>query len=300
MQHPIYEYGIAEKIFSDLGSQNVAGSKVMRNLLKSSAFHDFFKQHNMEVPSFDHYFKGKHELGSLVESCVKISKKLFNGAIKNRVLQIRDFELIICETAHLANKRSVAVKEALRDVKKDQIPAAITQELLLKGYDTPSINLFPEWDDDNHVEWRERSDNLKTSQRSNKKLDRCRDELKRIYHEEFLGNLISQAVNSPNLYRKVPHASIRKGDIVLVKEDFLKANRDPMGRILTTTINDLNEARPGRSLHVVAGDTCTAGVRKASHFPVLFGGRGQSAALGQSPPFRNTGPRATPFFRFFG
>ena len=49
---------------------------------------------------------------------------------------------------------------------------------------------------------------------------------------------------------------------------------------------------------MVAGDTCPAGVRKASHFPVLFGGRGQSAALGQSPPYRNTGPRATPFFVF--
>ena len=40
--------------------------------------------------------------------------------------------------------------------------------------------------------------------------------------------------------------------------------------------------RPGRSLCVVAGDT-VFGVQKASHIPVLFGGRGQCAALGQSP-----------------
>ena len=49
----------------------------------------------------------------------------------------------------------------------------------------------------------------------------------------------------------------------------------------------------------MAGDTCSTGVRKASHFPVLFGGRGQSAVLGQSPPHRHTGPRATPFFFVF-
>ena len=45
---------------------------------------------------------------------------------------------------------------------------------------------------------------------------------------------------------------------------------------------DENVSRPGRSLRVVAGDT-VFGVQKASHIPVLFRGRGQSAALGQSP-----------------
>ena len=43
-------------------------------------------------------------------------------------------------------------------------------------------------------------------------------------------------------------------------------------------------ARPGRSLHVVTGDTCLQQVyERPSHIPVLFGGRGQSAALGHSP-----------------
>ena len=44
--------------------------------------------------NFDHYFKGKSELGSLVETCVKFGKKLIFSTIGKNILNLRDFEII--------------------------------------------------------------------------------------------------------------------------------------------------------------------------------------------------------------
>ena len=81
--------------------------------------------------NFDHYFKGKSELGSLVETCVKFVKKLIFSSIGKNILNLRDFEIIVYKTIFLINKRPVAFKDALRDTSGEEVPEPITHELLL-------------------------------------------------------------------------------------------------------------------------------------------------------------------------
>ena len=144
LQLHIFEYGIPERVFSDLGSQLVAGANLVASLLNQASCVQFFEDHNMKPTSFEQYFKGNHNLGSLVESCVKISKRLLNGSIRNRILKLREFDFVVCQAVHLANKRPIAFKESCRAAATDdEVPAPITPELLLKGYDTPSLCIMP-------------------------------------------------------------------------------------------------------------------------------------------------------------
>ena len=82
-----------------------------------------------------------HKLGGLVESCVKIVKHLIYGSIKNSVLGYSEFEFIVCQTIHLANRRPLAFREALLEEENDVcLPSAITPEILLKGHELISMN----------------------------------------------------------------------------------------------------------------------------------------------------------------
>lgn len=244
LQLHIYEYGIPERIFSDLGSQLVAGGNIVSNLLKQPSCLEFFETHNMKPTTFEQYPKGRNELGSLVESCVKISKRLINGSIRNNVLKIIDFELLISQTVHLANKRPIAFQNSLRntDVMDDNIPAPITPEILTRGYDTPSLSILPCSNNNEDLgEWCDKESNIKSIKLCSDKLQKVRYNIKTLYHEEFLGQLVDQAVSRNSMYKKVTHKILKPGDVVLIKEEFLKSTKYPMGRITKTTLNDLGE-----------------------------------------------------------
>ena len=243
LQLHIYDYGIPEKVFSDLGSQIVAGGNVISDMLKKPSCKEFFDINSMKSTEFIQYFKGNHELGSLVESCVKLSKRLINGSIRNSVLKIPEFELIIAQSVHLANKRPICFKDGLRSTDvMEEIPAPITPELLIKGYDTPSINILPEGrsGEEFHI-WSNRNENLRSLSLSSDKLKTARENLKKIYHEEFLQNLVAQAVAKNNQFMPVRHEQLKVGDIVLLKEDLTKSTNYPMARVKRIFRNDLEE-----------------------------------------------------------
>ena len=48
-----------------------------------------------------------------MEICVKLTKRLTHGAIKNNVLDFRDFEFAIAQTIQLVNRGPVSFKESL-------------------------------------------------------------------------------------------------------------------------------------------------------------------------------------------
>ena len=189
LQLHIYEWGIPSRIFSDLGSQLVAAANITSDLLKHPSSMEFYDMHDMKPTTFEQYYKGRHELGSLVESCVKISKRLINGCIRNNILKLIDFEFIISQVIHFANKRPIAFQNFLRntDVNNDDIPAPITPELLLRGYDTPSLAILPDSvETEDLVEWDSREQNLRTIKLCSDKLQRVRANLKELYHSCLL------------------------------------------------------------------------------------------------------------------
>ena len=149
--------------------------------------------------------------------------------------------LIDNKNIFLVNKRPVAFKDDLRDISDEEVPEPITPELLLKGYDLPCVNILPslhsadpDWNPSNAV--------TKLSE-DFVKLQRVKDNLVRLYHDEFLTNLIKQAVNVKDRYAPATHEQINAGVIVLLKEEFTKRYYYSLGRVLSVvknvlTIND--------------------------------------------------------------
>ena len=235
-----FEYGIPQLCISDLGSQLVAGGKIISNFLNDYKVQQYFEENGVKTLDFQHYFKGASQLGSLVEICVKMTKRLIFGAIKNYVLTYEEFEFLISNVTHLANRRPIAFKEAVRDHDVEAVPEPITPEHLIRGYELSSLNIIPELqpfpvDDPEFVV----NPNQIVSNYS--KLCKVRTNLIDIYHNEFLGNLIFQAVDRKSRYKPVSHKQVQVGDIVLIQEENSKRSTYPMGLILQTFENSLGE-----------------------------------------------------------
>ena len=62
-----------------------------------------------------------------------------------------------------------------------------------------------------------------------------------MYHEELLTNLINPAVQKRHLYKPMNHTKLKIGDIVLLKDKFVKATSYPMGVVKAVDENDLGE-----------------------------------------------------------
>ena len=238
-----FEYGVPEYCVSDLGSQIVVGSNKIMDFLKDSEARKYFNEQGIQPIQFDQFYKGCSQLGSMVEICVKLTKRLIFGAIENNVLSYRDFEFLICKTIHLVNRRPVAFKEALRETRLD-VPDPITPELLVRGYTLPSINLIPELQGPpNNIdpEW-SLTDHPSTIVKCKyEKLQKVRSNLIELYHSEFLNTLVSQAVNLKDCYKPVKHTHLKVGDIVLVKDMHSKPNQYPMGVVKEILMNSLGE-----------------------------------------------------------
>jgi len=235
-----FEYGLPESCHSDLGSQIVAGAKLITLQLDDEDCKQYFIDNGVSPLVFKQFPKGRKELGGIVETCVKMVKRLIQGAVGKNVLCLKEFEFLMHQTIHLVNKRPVSFKESLRD--NEDIPSPITPELVVKGYHLTSLNIvpqlnYPNLDDD----WYNNIDTPDSLKDDYEKLSKVRRKLMRIYNEEFLAVLISQATNKKGAYMPVKHKAVDVGDIVLLVEDNTKRCNFPMGRVLEINMNDLQE-----------------------------------------------------------
>ena len=73
------------------------------------------------------------------------------------------------------------------------------------------------------------------------KLCKVRENLHKICNQEFLSNVISQAVSKKDRYKTVKHQKLKKGDIVLLQERHLKCMDYPLGIVKDIKINDIGE-----------------------------------------------------------
>lgn len=233
-----FQYGVPQLCMSDLGTQIVAGGNIIQDFLKDTDTQNYFKEKGMKNLTFEQFDKGKSELGSLVESLVKITKRLIYGAIKNCILPLRQFEFFIEQTIHLANRRPIAFKEALRD--GISVPDAITPEILIHGQELLSLNLIPELQV-NPEQILSISNTTKHINDNYNQFQATLKRLKRTYHSEFLTKLIEQAVDRKDRYKIVHHKVLKVGDIVLLKEQFVKPNNYPMGIVRKITKNTKGE-----------------------------------------------------------
>lgn len=235
-----FEYGIPQLFMSDLGSQLVSGVNTLKDFLNDPDVLKYFEFNKVKPLTFQQYFKGCHELGSLVETCVKMVKRLIFGSIRNNILDIIEFEYIISYVVHLVNKRPIAFKDESRC--SENIPEPITPELLIRGYELTSLNIIPDLlDIPEDSPWSSKSELNSSIKDSYHKLRKVNSEVKKLYTQEFLGNLISQAVDQKDRYKPVTHKGVKIGDVVLIKEENMKPNHYPLAIINSVITNDLGE-----------------------------------------------------------
>ena len=241
LQMHIYEEGVPNKIFSDSGSQITSAANQISKYLDDVKVKEFFVDTGIEKIEFFHYFKGDSSLGSLVEICVKLVKRLLFGSIRNNVLEREEFDLIVSKTIHLVNSRPIAFKESLRDCGTITLPDPITPELLTKGRHLSCMNVVPRLDnncDDDNIDIAFESEGFSKDW---DRIRRVRDRLIGIYNEEFINTLIVQSTDKNNRYKPVLHHKLEVGDVVLLKEPHLKANQYPLARVTKIYSNILDE-----------------------------------------------------------
>ena len=91
----IFSFGAPGRVYSDLGTNLVAGASAISEYLNDAQTRMFFAEHKMKPTKFEQYSKGCNKLGSLVESCVKLVKRLIFGSIRNLVLIFDDFQFLV-------------------------------------------------------------------------------------------------------------------------------------------------------------------------------------------------------------
>jgi hypothetical protein len=245
IQLHVFEYGLFQSCFSDLGTQLQAGANLISTFLSDHDTQQFFSSNGIRPVQFQHYPKGNSSLGSMVEVCVKQVKYLIYKSIRNVVLNISEFEFLIAKVISLINKRPVAFKEVLRSLPREDVPSPITPEILLRGYETLALNVVPNLQpvqNDDYVPGSHQS-NIKPNY---ERLRKVRERFIDLYHSEFLTTLVSQAVDKPDRYRPVLHKDLKPGDVVLLTDKNTKRYHFPMGRVHTVERNSLGEITAAR------------------------------------------------------
>ena len=236
----ILESGMPDLVYSDLGTQFVAASNIIKDFLNDEECRAYMKGKGLSPLVFSQFPKGKKELGGVVEICVKMVKRLIYGAVGKLILSREDFDFLIVHVNHLVNKRPVCFKESLRT--DTDVPQAITPEMVIHGFELPSLNIIPELQPcDIDSDWMANIHAPESILKSYDKLSKARNKVMSLYRDEFIAELIKQATNEKFRYKPVNHCEVRVGDLVLIKDPNVKPIDFPLGVVEKIVKNYLGE-----------------------------------------------------------
>lgn len=239
----IFDFGIPQRIVSDNGSPITASYKFIAASLTDPDVQTFLEEHQIKVTQFCPYPPGASYLGGVVESLVKQVKRIMNAAIGNIKLTYDHFLCLVQECKMLINKRPVAFKSILVNHNVDKSVDVITPELLVRGYDIPSIPLIigssDETEDD--PDWQPREPGIEELFQRTAKLRKVKAELNRLYYDQFLQNLRDLSSYKSGRYKHKHYLPLQVGDVVAVKQALTKPFSYPVGVVTSVEMNDINE-----------------------------------------------------------
>ncbi len=239
----MYQYGLPILLYADQGSTFNAGFSWLREVLDSVEINDYFSQLNVKTPSFRQYPRGSlnRGIGGIIESSVKLIKRLIQGSIRNNVLSYESFLGIIKMCICYANKRPLTNQSALRDQNIDTLFNIVTPEILKLGYETCVLEVntpigdYGDWSEDDlvspHIAYKDLGKVIKIKHR-----------IRNNYHTDFLYGLLDQATRQKDKYKQVMHHRLAVGDIVVIKDPLVKAPNFPLGVITKVTYNSNDES----------------------------------------------------------
>ena len=243
LQIHIYEFGIPQFILSDNGSSIVSSIKSMQEFLKDTDVSNFLSERSIKPLVFAPYPSNASYLGGVVESLVKQVKHIMSTSLGRSVLSFDKFFVLMNECKMLVNKRPIALKNSVTDNSTDFSVSPLTPEVLLRGYDVPSILVVP------HIHGEDARDNYDPTTPQTEAqlfeafndLRRVRNKLNSVYASEFLDSLRYQSVNFPGRYTCKLHRSLAPGDLVCIKSKMAKPFDYPCAVVLEVEKNDLDE-----------------------------------------------------------
>ena len=125
------------------------------------------------------------------------------------------------------------------------VPVPLTPEMIVKGFDVPCLSIIPQINSENDDLWGCSDDILNNNNNavfsSFQKLKKVKANLENLYKGEFVSNLLHQATDRKDRYSKRTHHSLKVGDLVGIKDDFLKPFNYPLGLVVKIESNDLQE-----------------------------------------------------------
>jgi len=245
LQEHIFDYGIPERIVSDNGSPIVSSIDIIRNYLCNDLdVKNYLTERNIKLMKFSPYPPGASNLGGTVESLVKQTKHMVYSTVSKKVLPIEQFVNLIKECKMLINKRPIALTASVRSSDVNCDAFALTPEMIVKGYEVPSVSIIPHLDSDCSPENNfspDRTTSEKELYDSFSCLRKARDDLHERYYTEFLQELRAQASVGEDRYKSKVHVPLQVGDYVAVKQNFTKPYFRPTGIITATEVNSLGE-----------------------------------------------------------
>ena len=239
MQLHIFDFGIPELIISDNQPSFDKGYKMIKSCLTDPEIVQFLKDKNIRELSYDPYPANSPNLGGAVESLVGQIKRVLYASVGKSLLELDKFQLLVAEAQALVNKRPVGQKEVLTSNDIDQ--CIITPEMLVKGYEIPSMNVLPSLSDNetDDESWSPGTpDDLINYFHS---FSKNRNKLYDLYEGEFLRNLERQATNKPSRYKRSNQPEIHEGDLVAIKTPLIKPFSYPRAIITSIERNNLGE-----------------------------------------------------------
>ncbi len=249
LQNFIYLYGIPQSLNSDAGSSMAAGFSWLRDVFDSVEVHSYLDSCRIKTPTFSQYPRGSLNKGipGFIESGVKVIKRLISGSIKNNVLEFIQFSHVVKQAVCFANKRPITNVGALRDQKPDSEFHILTPEVLKLGYSTCVMEIsspqreLDEWNPEELIDPR-------VAYKDVEKLIRIKNRIRENYYSDFLQTLQSNATHLQKKYQPVKHFALAVGDVVLIRDPFLKQSNYPLGRVVDLVRNNLDEVTKVRAV----------------------------------------------------
>ncbi len=241
-QNQIYEYGIPQIVHSDAGTNFAAGFSWLRDVVDTVEVKDYFDQLGIRTPTFDQLPRGSLNRGlpGFIESSIKIVKRLIQGAIRNNVLEFEQFSSLMKQCVCYSNKRPITCLAGLRDQNVNNSFNVLTPEILKFGYETCVLEVnVPQHDLDTWVD-KDLIDPRIAYANVNELL-KVKDRIRDGYYSEFLYALIDDATRIRDKYLPIKHQILSVGDIVLIRDPYVKSSAYPMAVVTCITKNSLQE-----------------------------------------------------------
>ena len=233
-QNHIYAYGLPERVISDEGSNFTSSFSQFDKFFNSIEVRSYLDEYGIQNCEFEQYPPGSlnRGIGGIIECSVGLLKRLVQGSIRNNTVEFVKFCNVMNQCVSFANKRPITGICSLRDAKSDEIGLVLTPEILKFGYELPVFEVTSCRDPDSVSD---------DADEEMSKLIKIKNRVRDFYATEFLYGLIDQATKSKGKFIPVTHQTIEIGDIVLIKDEFVKPANYQLGRVLQVTVNSISE-----------------------------------------------------------